>query len=89
MFTVIWDDPAFDQMNALIQWYPELRSEFRAALRILNEYWTDHGDTWGESRDDNSRLGFQGPLSVLIRVDEESEAIVIEEVQLNRNAPRG
>lgn len=86
MFTIVWDNPAFDQMNALIHWYPQLRSEFSTALRELQRLWNERGNNWGEARGVDHRLGFEGPLSVLIQIDEEDQVVNVQEVQLRRNA---
>lgn len=87
MFTIVWDNAAFDQMHALILWYPARRDELSHALQTLSTELGQRADTWGESRDDDARLGFIGDLSVLIRVDEEDRVVRIIQVKLRPGPP--
>lgn len=89
MFAVVWDDTAFNQMNALVQSYPQRRAELALALRQLARELNDGADTWGESREHTARLGFVGPLSVLIRVDAEDQVAYVMEVQFRPGPQSG
>jgi hypothetical protein len=83
MFTIVWDQPAFDQMNAIVLWYPLRRRELAAALRSLDRELHQRADTWGEAREtDLVRLGYVGSLSVLIRVDPTDQVVTVMEVRL-------
>jgi hypothetical protein len=82
MFTIVWDDPAFDQMHALILWNPERRGVLSRALQSLSQELSQRADEWGESREGDARLGFIGDLSVLIRVDLEDRVVRLIEVAL-------
>jgi len=83
MFTLVWDQPAFDQMNALILWYPARRSELAATLQTLDRELHQRADVWGESRESqNVRLGYVGALSVLVRIEPDDQVVYIMEVRL-------
>ena len=82
MFTMIWDDRAFDQMHAIILWNPHRRPELSAALRTMTDALTQRADTWGESRDPPFRLAFIDDLSILFSVDMDDEVATVLEVNL-------
>ena len=84
MFALVWDQPAFDQMDALIRWHPARRAELAAALHALDRELHQRADTWGESRGSEFvRLGYVGALSALIRVEPDEQLAYIMEVRLN------
>ena len=89
MFTVVWDDLAFDQMHAIILWNPHRRAELAAALATLTRELAARADTWGEARDDPFRLAFVGQLAVLFWVDPDDQVAEIVELRLHPFAPPG
>ncbi len=89
MFTLVWDQAAFDQMSALILWYPKRRAELAAALQTLDRELHQRADTWGESRGTaNVRLGYVGPLSALVRVEPDDEVVHVMEIRLRPDLAR-
>jgi hypothetical protein len=83
MFLVVWDPPAFDQMQAILTWNPHRRAEVAAALRALDRDLNLAADTWGESRQTETvRLGSVGDLSALVRIDPDDKVVTVVEVRL-------
>lgn len=82
MYTVIWDQPAFDQMHALLLWHPDRRDELARVLRIVARELSADAGSWGESRSDQVRLGYVGALSLLVLVDPQHQSVRVLEVRL-------
>lgn len=87
MFTVVWDNLAFDQMHALLLWNPHRRAELAAALATISRELSAGADTWGESRDPSTRLAFVGDLAVLFRVDLDDMVAEVAEFRLYHRTP--
>lgn len=87
MFVVVWSDEAFEQMQNLFDRHPALQTEFTYFLRTLARELASFGNEWGESRDDSIRIGFIGPVTITIDVDESDSTIEVLSVKLTRRTP--
>lgn len=88
MFLVTWSEAAFEQMQQLLLDHPSRRTDFVYALRTLERELNQSADMWGESRGGNDRLGFPGPLSVLVEVDPDDRTVTVLRVTLfDRHPP--
>lgn len=81
-FLVAWNPTAFDRMQDLVRRHPDLKTEFTYALRQLATELGRAADTFGESRGGDDRLGFVGPLAVLVDVSEEEQVAEVLDVAL-------
>lgn len=82
MFRIVWGPVAFERMQQLISTNPQRRAEFAAALQKLTSILRSEAAEWGESRNENVRVGFVGPLAVLVRVDEDDAAVMVADLEL-------
>ena len=85
MYLVLWESTAFDQMQAILLWHPDRRTELASTLQKLASELRAHADIWGESRDGSDRLGFLDHLSVLI--DEVAQTVTVVAVQFQDRRP--
>ncbi len=86
--TVVWTDPALDQLADIYvqRPLPEQRALAQTVERINREL-EDDPSSYGESREGNVRVWFTGPLVVTYRL-EPGGAVRVGRVAPNRPAGR-
>lgn len=89
MFLIEWRPIPFERMQRLITDHPDLQAEFALALRALTTELGRAADDWGESRDGPYRLGFVGPLAVVIRIDLDDRLATVVNVGLRTRPESG
>lgn len=81
-FHTTWNPDAFDRMGRIIRAHPEYKDMFAALLREMSEACRDHPAETGESRVENDRIAFFGPLGVSFRVLAADQEVRILDVHL-------
>lgn len=86
--TVVWTDPALDQLADIYvqRPLPEQRA-LAATVERINRELADDPTTYGEARDGSVRVWFTGPLVVTYRV-EAGDVVRVGRVALNRSTDR-
>jgi hypothetical protein len=84
MFTTVWSNEAFDRMGQIVRNNPARSPELGAALREMSDLLARDPLETGESRWDDWRVTFPGPLAVYYRVDVEHQVVEIAQVRLVR-----
>ena len=70
MFVLVWTEHALDDLaDAWVAADPATRERIEAGINRLNAELRDNPNEVGESRPDNRRIGFAGPLVVIFRID--------------------
>lgn len=82
MYRVEWLNVAFDQMDELIQDHPVLEKAFAVGLQRLARDLSQWPGEVGESRPNDRRIGFFGPLMVYYRVLEPERVVRLISVHL-------
>jgi hypothetical protein len=81
-YTLDWGPEPFDRMNAIVRGHPAHTALLAALLRDISAaLGTDPGNA-GESRAENDRLAFFGPLAVSFRVLHADRRVLILDVYL-------
>jgi len=86
MFRIFWEPVGFARMQGLVSENPNLKAGFAYTLSSLSLELGESADTFGESRDEDYRLGFVGVLLVLVRVDSQKSTAHIVDVRLQKRA---
>ena len=76
MFALVWTEHALDDLADV--WAavdPPTRDRIEAAINRLNSDLRNDPTAVGESRNNNRRIGFVGPLVVVFRVDEVARTV--------------
>lgn len=81
-YDIIWQPPAFDEMQELIRALPDRRSEFASALAELSAKLSENPEEEGESREPPYRVGFFGRLTVRFRVATDRGRVYILRVHM-------
>jgi hypothetical protein len=84
MFAVVWSHEAFEQMNGIVTRHPARKAELAGALRTLAQLLSVSPAEAGESREDDFRILFVGPLVVDYRVDSEQQIAEVVSIALRR-----
>jgi hypothetical protein len=84
MFAVVWSHEAFEQMNGIVSRHPARKREFAAALHILAQLLNVSPAEVGESREEDFRILFVGPLVIDYRVDDAQRIVEVVRVSLPR-----
>lgn len=70
MFALVWTEHALNDLaDVWVAVDPAARDRIEAALTLLNQQLRAEPDEVGESREDDRRIAFAGPLVVSFRVD--------------------
>jgi plasmid stabilization system protein ParE len=89
MYRVEWLDTAFEQMDELIREHPVLEQAFAAGLQRLARDLTQWPAEVGESRPNDRRIGFFGPLVVYYRVLSSERVVRVIAVHLRPHQADG
>lgn len=89
MYRLEWLNAAFDQTDQLIRGYPVLEPAFAAGLQRLARDLSQWPTEVGESRPNDRRIGFFGPLVVYYRVLESERVVRIISVHLRPHQANG
>ena len=87
MFRVEWPDMAFEQMGELIRTHPALAPAFAVGLQRLARDLSQWPDEVGESRPNDRRIAFFGPLVVYYRIVPAERVVRVIAVYLNPHRP--
>ncbi len=85
MFTLVWTEHALDDLaDVWVSVDVSTRDRIEAAVRRLNAELQDDPFLVGESRVDNRRIGFAGPLVVMFRIDEVARVVRVNHAWMSR-----
>jgi plasmid stabilization system protein ParE len=81
MFSVVWTDHALDDLaNLWVTVDPQTRNRIEAAVNWLNVALQLDPNEVGESRPNNRRIAFAGPLVISFRVEGASSTVRVNHV---------
>jgi plasmid stabilization system protein ParE len=76
MFDLVWTEHALDDLaDVWVAVDPATRDRIEAGINQLNADLRQNPNEVGESRDNNRRIGFAGPLIVVFRVDAKARTV--------------
>lgn len=76
MYTVVWTDHAYDDLaDVWVAVDPPTRDRVEAAVNWLNSELRRDPNDVGESRPNNRRIAFAGPLVIVFRVNEQTSTV--------------
>jgi hypothetical protein len=81
-YRIVWRPPAFDRMREIVLAYPHLVGVFAAALRDLSEALGQDPAHEGESREEDYRVTFYGPLTFVFRPAPAEGKVYVTRVRL-------
>jgi hypothetical protein len=85
MWAVVWLQSADNELAAAwLQADAATRQAITAASHVIDERMSQNPLTEGESRDENTRVTFEGPLVVRFQVEPAASVAVVVQVRVRR-----